>query len=168
MGKTKLALEFAKKNDAFFYSDDRVLINCKTMEVVGGVNVIYKSKPIWKELFTDKKNIPQIKNKNIYKIKYLIYAFVEEGNLNNSYEFNIMDINKFEWHLYEELTRKIRALSKRVFKFTVPIPSLDTISLSINRVKHVNILVNNIDNIYCRSNSKNIINLIKSYSNKNP
>jgi energy-coupling factor transporter ATP-binding protein EcfA2 len=43
--------------------------------------------------------------------------------------------NKLDWHLYEEMTRRIRGTARRIFNLSFPLPSLDTPMLAQKRIK---------------------------------
>jgi len=74
---------------------------------------------------------------------------------------------KFEWHLYEELTRKIRATSRRLFKNSLPVPSLDTSIISQKRSSRVKEFVKFISCYYMSGTEEQISKGIFKLINKN-
>jgi len=131
MGKTTFAEKLSKVSGGEFYSDEKTLINLNTCSVVGGINYINRSKQT-----NDSDGYEKVgKSRNSEKrIRSLVYGLIEQTNNSRKIEWSP---DKFEWHLYEELSRKIRASSRRVLNGSRSVPSLDTQDLADKRIKEV-------------------------------
>lgn len=156
IGKTRIAFELAKENNANFYSDEKVLLDLNTMEVCGGINKIYQDKKYWQNI---NPTIYNSKNNQRFNIAFMIQPIVEEMSRNIIWE--AMSEKKFNWHLYEELSRKIRGVSRRIFDFSIPLESLDTESNAIKRIQKTNFLTSRINSFYAKGDSQKIIKQIK-------
>lgn len=158
MGKTSLAVSLSENH--LFYSDEKILIDLTSHEVVGRIENQYISNKYWKEKYGDKEyylhqNLAKDKS---YKIGMFIQPILCEQQ---DYIFDRWDSKKFLWHLYEESSRKIRGTSRLLFDGTVPAMSLDTFELSMRRLQLIKKFVNNIPAIYFKGTSdiiKKIIN----------
>lgn len=132
MGKTSLCKELQDKYNAKWLADEKILINLKNQSIEGYVNVAYM-KNGHKKYFN---KLGQDLNK-VIPILFLVYPFLF-GEQFNELELIKWDKRKLQWHLYEELNRKIRANSRTFFNNTEPILSLDTIELARKRIKLIN------------------------------
>jgi hypothetical protein len=166
MGKTILADTFIK-NGAKFYSDEKTLIDLNRLEVVGGIPFQYLEKNYKNGLKMYNSSISKdgyksiddtgVINKN-FKIRYFIYGYGIEGSKLIVDKWSPI---KFEWHLYEELGRKIRAISRRVGKNQQPVPSIDSEKCAIKRVNMVNKTANEVMCIFIQGSPNDVINFIK-------
>lgn len=135
IGKTSIALELTLKHEFTFLGDEKILI-----KFINGQPFI--------------KSTNRLKFNKSYLEDYLQIneaKFVERfGNISNEWTklgFLVQpqicskgtllqdkwDHLKTEFHLYEEITRKIRGCSRRVNNFTEPVLSIDTYDLSKKR-----------------------------------
>ncbi len=130
MGKTRLMLAMSSKFGANFYSDEKTLINLQNNKMVGGARSAYLSKPHFKNRYGARTFLDFKNNAGTPPIRLFVHPIVTDSK---KLAFERWPDEKFEWHLYEELSRKIRGTSRRLFKNTVPVPSLDTPALSKKR-----------------------------------
>lgn len=105
MGKTRLAHEFIG-HGASFYSDEKTLVDFSSLSGAGGIAGGH------------------LKTKILFpKVGLFVYGFgIDGANLS----IEKWSSRHFKWHLYEELGRKIRAISRMVKNQTVSIPSADS------------------------------------------
>ncbi len=123
MGKTTLALSFDGIEGSSVYSDEKTLINAKTLEMMGGVNTAYITKgEISEKHGLGYLNLDRPDDSRI-PLRFLIQPQVIPGA---DLLVEEMSAEKTEWHMYEELTRKIRGTSRRLFGNTWPVQSIDT------------------------------------------
>jgi len=167
MGKTCLALVLSKTKGAIFYSDEKTLINLKKNSIVGGVNSIYVSKQYLREKygninFHNIENIETWRNRE-FPISFMVYPYLEIKK-SSSVEIENWSAEKFNWHLYEELSRKIRGTSRRIFNNSLPVLSIDDLSIAMTRSLEVKRYTSKINCYYMRGNgsslSKNILKIL--------
>jgi hypothetical protein len=136
LGKTTLALNLCLNKGFKFIGDEKVLLS-EDMTVIGGVKTIeYNKNQLYKTIdnnyhnkdITNEKTI-NVETQNIALALIIQPMIVKNGNL----FVNKWEPIKSEWHLYEEMTRKIRGISRRVNNFSVPIPSIDTNDIAVRR-----------------------------------
>ena len=138
MGKTRMALKISKNTNSSMYSDEKTILNLNKKLIQGGVNTAYLSKPFLKKMFDGDNYLKFNINKSTIPINFFVYPYVEEENTGKPI-IEKWESDKFEWHLYEELSRKIRGTSRRFFNMSVPAQSLDTSLISKRRsdeIKH--------------------------------
>ncbi|MFA5828416.1 MAG: hypothetical protein WC841_03630 [Candidatus Shapirobacteria bacterium] len=161
MGKTRLAQELTKQGGDF-YSDEKTLIDLNTMEAMGGIAFQFLDKAYWREKRTS------INSDSYYKVEcnfatplplgLFVYGFAIDGAIESAEKWTA---EKFEWHLYEELGRKIRAISRRVKNGSVSVPSLDTQKNADRRIQYVRRLTTNIPCYSIQGSDESIIKYIK-------
>ncbi len=165
MGKTRLALRLARKFHAQIYSDEKTVVNLRDRVMLGGVRVAYLSKSYFKKhhrgqsfyyFSTDSNYCP-------VPIAFMIYPYVEDSS---KIYYEKWGQTKFNWHLYEELSRKIRATSRRLFNNTLPVLSLDSLKLAQTRNKEIKYFTQKTPCYYMRGNEdllcRKIIQMIRS------
>jgi hypothetical protein len=140
MGKTRMARLFMEKG-ASFYSDEKTLFSPIELEVVGGIGFQYLAKTYWKKnssILTDPEEsyikIDVEERKKNFPIALFVYGFGIDGA---EFSMELWESAEFEWHLYEELGRKIRAISRRVLEGKMSVPSIDSQENADRRVKNV-------------------------------
>jgi hypothetical protein len=134
MGKTRLALRCGEIREGEIYSDEKTLVDFKKGIATGGVRSAYLEKQFYKKrgisgmpaAFSKKRKVP---------ISFFVHPFVEESAKKTFIER--WDEEKFEWHLYEESSRKIRGVSRRIFSGAVPIMSADTPEIARRRIRDI-------------------------------
>lgn len=128
IGKTKVNYLLTKNHNFTFISDEKTLID-KNLNVVGGLNKIIINKAI---LLKDGR-IDSLKtepNKNNIPIGYIYQPITTK---NGELFLDEWDCKKANFHIYEELSRKIRGTSRRINNFTFPLESMDTQAISEKR-----------------------------------
>lgn len=166
MGKSNLALELSEQEDAEFYSDEKILIDLNTFSVVGGINKLYLHTSYWKEKFGEKEYVDIISNDtkgndlSSYPIKAFLYPCIVEGALKVIVEQ--WENSKFEWHLWEESCRKIRATSRRFFNYTEPAQSLDNTELSKKRLTFIKNITKSVACYYVSGDVRSVTKKILS------
>lgn len=145
LGKTTLALSLCQNYKFLFIGDEKILINNKE-EIIGGSKHISYNKEVLNESLNydfNNKTEKEISEKigfsdtpvpislvvqpGVFPLKGV--QFLEEDNWSSV---------KASFHFYEELTRKIRGISRRVAKYSYPLLSLDTDELAGERVTVAN------------------------------
>lgn len=152
MGKTRMMMHLNMQPDTFAYSDEKTLLRLHKNTVVGGNKVALLSKKPLRETYgSEQVNIES--DNSEYPIGLLVHAYVENGT-ECKYEF--WESDKAEWHLYEELTRKIRAVSRRVKDGTWPVDGLDTLDIAVQRISRVRAWTQQNRVLYIRGNESAI------------
>ena len=168
IGKTRTALVLSKIKGNMMYSDEKTLVDLRKNIVCGGVRKIYLLKEEYKKTITgDNFSLTTLQSDE----KFEILCFININNfgdvLNNESKGITWDKGTFSWHLYEELTRKIRGVSRRVNSFLDPISCIDTEIVSRNRSDDVNNYCEMHNGLYMRGSEQFIINYINNYYEKN-
>lgn len=161
MGKTRLARLLAD-NNGVFYSDEKTLINAHTLEVTGGVPYLYLDKKFWSNHINNKNNDSYYKTENSsiksIPIGLFIYGFGIDGS---DFSCDLWKPEKFEWHLYEELSRKIRAVSRRVKNGDITVPSIDSRQNGDSRIHNVRNITKTIPCYSLQGSPESVITFIK-------
>ena len=133
MGKTRLAMALGQQGK--FLYDEKILINLTTGRVVGGVRYQYNNKLFYKDLLGTKKYrvLQSNREEKVLKPPVFIYGFARDRSV---LEISCWEKERFEWHMYEEMSRKIRGTSRRFFDFSYPAPSLDNQELALKRLQY--------------------------------
>jgi len=127
-GKTSLMLSMVESGDGKFYSDEKILIELESNKVVGGTGKINLNKDYLKKNFTFQTDG---KTEKAMPLLFMVYpVMTAESSGLYSQKWEPLEI---EWHLYEELSRKIRGTSRRFCKMSVPAISLDEPSTAQKR-----------------------------------
>ena len=158
MGKTRLALTLANMKDCLFFSDEKTLIDLPHNMMRGGVATAYLSKSHFQKTHGGKPFLEHNRAPSDVPIRFFIYPYVEEQSKNIIVERWFPE--KFNWHLYEELSRKIRGTSRRIFANTMPLPSLDTQKLSEDRSRAVKKYTKKIPCYFLKGSESSIIKTI--------
>ncbi|MFA6593905.1 MAG: hypothetical protein WCT16_01480 [Candidatus Buchananbacteria bacterium] len=156
MGKTSLSHDLGRKQWAKWYGDEKILIDLRRKTVCGRVATAY--------IKNGQKNIYQSIIGNFspsIPIAFFVYPFLFK-NSNDRLTWVRWPKEKFYWHLFEELNRKIRATSRRLFNNQEPIMPIDTIELARRRNVLIRGLIKTIPCYYTVGNSHLICGKIKS------
>ena len=160
MGKTRLAKLLA--NDGSFYSDEKTLVNARNMEILGGIPFIYLDKDYWKRQITDKQEDSYYhsatNNSEPVPIALFVYGFGINGAEMST---DLWRPEKFEWHLYEELGRKIRAISRRVKDGNIAVPSIDSRANGDHRIQSVKEVAQKIPCYSIQGSPESVVDYIK-------
>lgn len=147
MGKTTFAKEIFKSLNGSLFFDEKTLIDFTSQKVIGGILTDWNPQNI-KSLKIPEKSYP---------IAFFIYPHIERQGRPVIKKWNPQI---FDWHLYEEVSRKIRGTSRRINNLSYPLLSLDTFQLSQKRVKLVETLTKNIDCFYLKGPVTEITKII--------
>ncbi|NCS98885.1 hypothetical protein GW764_01725 [Candidatus Parcubacteria bacterium] len=164
MGKTSLARYFDSKKYFNIFSDDKTLLNLRKLKILNGSSYLYVNKSNLKKEFKSNINSHKKFNNNT-EIQADLALFVY-GYLQKSFkEKEVWPDDKFCWHLYESLTKRIRGVSRRIIGGKIPLPSIDSKYLSEQRIKDINYLCSNTKCLFIKSSYryayKNINKIIK-------
>lgn len=164
LGKTSLTLSMVLNYGASFIGDDKILIN--GTKIVGGAKKIHFNKI---ELFKQFGN--QIHESSIKDIQQIIKFQNGDSTLDKiifpicvkGAEFYYRELSEadLEFALYEEMSRKIRGISKRIAD-KYPIASIDTVEISINRLKIAKKIAKKVKGIYITGDIESITNYIST------
>lgn len=161
MGKTRLA-KFLSEQGGEFYSDEKTLIDLNTLEVVGGIPYQYLDKDYWKKQLNNTNSDSYYKSGVNLTVRLpmalFVYGFALDGA---EFSNELWPAEKFEWHLYEELGRKIRAISRRVKNGGISVPSLDSQENADKRIANIQKLTKTIPCYSIQGTAENIIKFIK-------
>jgi hypothetical protein len=166
LGKTSVAIGLCQNYGFRLIGDEKILINNKG-EFVGGVRYInYNKKSLEKSISqnlndkTDKELSKLIKLEN-RKIKLSLIVLPISLHLANFIDIEKWESGKSAFHLYEELSRKIRGVSRRIIDFTTPIESFDNNNLSLVRSLLANKMARDIPSYVIKGNPTKIQEEIK-------
>lgn len=119
VGKSTLINTLCKIPGFVFWGDEKIMLD-DSGNIIGGIGATGRAPA---------------------KIRLIIQPVIGAGK---KLEFKQWSGQKVDWHLYEELSRKIRGTSRRVGK-GLPIESVDTIGLASARSKLAQRLANSSD-----------------------
>ncbi|NLB72385.1 MAG: hypothetical protein GX797_10355 [Chloroflexi bacterium] len=128
IGKTKVNYLLVRNHGFKFVSDEKTLIN-KNLNVIGGISKIVVNKEILLKN-TDIQEYGVRQSETITPIGYIFQPITVEGG---KLFLDKWDANKANFHIYEELSRKIRGISRRINNFMFPLHAIDTKDNSYNR-----------------------------------
>ena len=132
IGKSTLAYKLSEKtSNISFIGDEKICINSEG-EIIGGIQ----------KTSLNKKNDKGISDKelglwrgSVSMVSIIIQPIICENGKLDVFEW---DDARIKWHLYEEFSRKIRAVSRIVAR--TPIQSVDTDEIAMKRFNFVNSL----------------------------
>lgn len=161
MGKTSLARFFSETKHFSMYSDDKTVIDIQHLKVVNGSKYIHLNKASIKKGFDlSGMEYAEFKVKKVEKSER-IALFVYGYSIDTSFsEEEVWDPKKFEWHLYDALTKRIRGTSRRIANGNIALPSLDTDFLSEKRIKDVQYLCSEIKCLFIKANPQKILEVV--------
>ena len=162
MGKTRLVEEMSKQGGSF-YSDEKTLIDLNKMKVMGGIQFQFLDKEFWKKQIKNQSKDSYYRHNSEHisslPIGLFVYGFGIDGAKTSSERWSPI---KFEWHMYEELGRKIRSISRRIMDGKKSVPAIDTQTNADRRIRFVHSLSNTIP---CYSIQGSVINVVKKTKN---
>ena len=82
-------------------------------------------------------------------------------------EIDLLDKLKANFHIYEEMSRKIRGGSRRISNFTYPLMSLDSYEISKKRSEYAKSLSENVPFYSIKGNINEVMNQIVDILSKN-
>lgn len=139
IGKSSLVYNLCNNSPVEFISDEKVLINHNAW-IVGGVKKDFFNKStLDKSINTNKRHTESGCPVEKTQIKLILQPVISPDAKLIVGEWNS---RKISWHLYEELSRKIRGTSRRVGR-GFPIQSIDTEALALERSKLADMLAKN-------------------------
>ena len=159
LGKTSSVLTLCQKYGFSFIGDEKVLVG-KDLRLYGGVTTLEFNKPVLHEIVGsslnnhDAREETQISlEKQAVSPRLIVLPMIAPGT-----EFKIekWETDKTDWHIYEELTRKIRGVSRRINGFNYALPSIDDSSLAASRVALAKNIADNIEVITLRGTHEDV------------
>jgi hypothetical protein len=121
MGKSKVNYLLVKNHNFTFISDEKTLID-KHLNVRGGIDKFI----INKEILLKNDGIRSQRAGEMGENIPIGYIFQPVTTKNGEFFLDEWDERKANFHMYEELSRKIRGTSRRINNFTCPLDSIDT------------------------------------------
>lgn len=139
LGKTTTAINLCLDRAFKFVADEKLVIN-ENGDILGGIkHVSYNKTSLQNSI---RVNVSGKSEKELsdhlaiesepVSLKLVILPIVIQGS---TLDCESWDKKKAEFHIYEEMTRKIRGTSRRIENFTFPLQSIDSLILSKRRVK---------------------------------
>lgn len=139
LGKTSLALYMSTtQQDSALIGDEKILID-QSFSIIGAVQKITINKDSLGAFLKKLEETYQVSIKQDVKIAssfpFPLGLIVQPLVLpeSNYMEIDTFNEDKANFHVYEELSRKIRGTSRRVINFTYPLPSIDTDDIAQKR-----------------------------------
>jgi len=158
MGKTTLALNMCYSQGFKLIGDEKILLTHDS--IVGGIKSLQFNKEWLNESIPkdiDKKLI--IERENV-KMSLVIQPSISKNS--SGLEIEKWDQVKTGFHLYEELTRKIRGISRRISDYTYPLISVDNETISLLRSEFSNDLSKSIDAYSIKGNLEDVTQKVNS------
>jgi len=161
LGKTTLALNMCLRNDCKFIGDEKILLDKKGNLIEGIKNINYNKELLTKSVAVnfdgmvekDIQNVLELE-KNLVRLKLIILPILMRGA--GFIEIDKWKIEKSSFHIYEQLSLKIRAVSRRLNNFVVPIQSIDNDELSQKRSDFANEIVKNVEVYMLKGDEKSV------------
>lgn len=161
LGKTTLNLSLCMDHGFKFIGDEKVLLD-ERINLSGGVkDITYNKEGLMSSLSVNFHNMTaqelgskiQIEGSRI-PLKLMILPVLVKGC--SLMEEDMWDERKIAFHLFEELSRKIRGVSRRVNNFRLPVDSIDSLEISTSRSDIANLTASKIS-AYILKGSKELI-----------
>lgn len=131
IGKSSVNIELMKKG-ASFISDEKAVVR-EDHNVIAGDKQIKFNKQILHQRYSEHEVISMIQDRQVTAESPIALMIQPVSNKRGELYFEKWDEVKTDFHLYEELSRKIRGVSRRIINFTLPIQSVDDESLALRR-----------------------------------
>lgn len=160
MGKTTLVRYMSSEDNFSMYSDDKVLIDLNNLKIINGSKYIHLNKTSLITEFNETKDhvvLKDDKNNNNIKISLFVYGYLTPSFS----EHEIWSKEKFVWHIYEAVTKRIRGVTRRINNGLLALPSLDTQALSRKRIIDIHNLCDNVQCLFIKGSSENITSVVK-------
>lgn len=138
LGKTSIAIGLCQEYGFKLIGDEKILINSNG-HLIGGIkHISYNKKSLEKSISQNLNEKNETELSKVIKLETnkvkLSFAILPIASYLAEYiEKEKWDSNKSAFHFYEELSRKIRGVSRRIIDFTTPIESLDENKISVTR-----------------------------------
>jgi len=151
IGKTSLAMRSGEQGHRFI-SDEKTLLS--GLNIVGGINTI-KMRKAWQQ----KYGRGLVSASSMYdtattaQASAIVVPYIDNGKT----EVTVWPKDKAFWHLQEELSRKIRGVSRLTDNFQTLAPSLDTDLLARKRISYARHLAESIPVYAIRGTPEQII-----------
>lgn len=155
IGKTSLAMLAGEQGRAFI-SDEKTLLS--GLNIVGGINTI-KMRKAWQQ----KYGSGLVSASSMYdtattaQASAIVVPYIDHGKT----EVTVWPKDKAFWHLQEELSRKIRGVSRLTDDFQTLAPSLDTDSLARKRIAYARHLAESVPVYAIRGTPEQIISSLE-------
>lgn len=143
IGKTSLAIALARQSGGLFLGDDKIIIDESGM-VLGGPDKVHLNKAVLGDKLGLSENISV--DAKATQLSRLVMPVIQPGE-NINVQIDQWDVEKTAFHLYEEASRSIRGVSKRVYNDTYALPSLDTRKLALRRSRAINKLASQVQGV---------------------
>ena len=160
MGKTTLVRHMSSQDDFSMYSDDKVLLDLNGLKIINGSKYIHLNKTSLITEFNEAQDYVELKdveNTGDVKISLFVYGYLTQGFS----EHEIWPKEKFAWHIYEAVTKRIRGVTRRIGNGLLALPSIDTYELSKKRINDINKLCDSVQCLFIKDSPENVTNIIK-------
>jgi hypothetical protein len=128
IGKSKANYLLTKNHKFTFISDEKTLID-SDLNIVGGIDKFV----INKEILLKNEGIESSRAERLKNNIPIEHIFQPVTTKNGELFVDEWDANKANFHIYEEISRKIRGTSRRINNFTLPLDSIDTSEIAQKR-----------------------------------
>ncbi|MFA6446442.1 MAG: hypothetical protein WCW14_04320 [Candidatus Paceibacterota bacterium] len=165
LGKTTLALNLCLKRDFSFIGDEKILLDRDRYIIGGAKRIAFNKSVLHNSVGTDldDRSLDELSQKirittERVQIKLLVLPMLFPSS--TDLEVDEWDQSKANFHIYEELTRKIRGTSRRIQNFSYPLPSLDSEKQAVERSEYAHLFSENCQTIYLKGGQNNILDYI--------
>ncbi len=160
MGKTTLVRHMSGQDNFSMYSDDKVLLDLNGLKIINGSKYIHLNKTSLITEFSEARDyveLNDVENTGDVKISLFVYGYLTQ----DFSEHEIWSKEKFAWHMYEAVTKRIRGVTRRIANGLLALPSIDTQELSKKRINDVYKLCDNVQCLFIKDSPENVTNIIK-------
>lgn len=144
LGKTSLGIELCKNWEFKFYGDEKILVSIRDGDIIASSTKKLKYNKSYLEEYHQIKEtdfIDKYSASGELELKMMVQPQICPNGIFHFEKWNEL---KIDFHLYEEITRKIRGCSRRVSNFLIPIDSIDTSETSLHRSEFCKLFARNI------------------------
>jgi hypothetical protein len=173
LGKTSLAVSLCLLGHAKFIGDEKILIN-QNGEIISGLKNLTFNKEVLNKFLPSELNgltsdelgrIIRLEEENI-PLHLVVTPILFNDSL--KLETDKWDSAKASFHFYEELSRKIRGISRRVNHYTTTVASVDDQVVADSRSSFCTDITSKIDFWLMKGSQesvvKKILSIIKTYA----
>jgi len=172
IGKTTLALNLCLGKDFKFIGDEKILID-ERLNLIGGLKSINYNKPqLYESVLINLDGKDRVSLSQFVKIEEnkvplkMILQPILFADSTADLKVEKWTAEKTNFHIYEELTRKIRGVSRRINNYSLPVDSFDTPKLAKHRSRLAAYLSEKVLSYWLAGSFDNMAEFIMQMSDK--
>ena len=158
LGKTTLALNMCYSQGFKLIGDEKILL--MDASIIGGIKSVQFNKEWLNESVPKDVNQKLLMENEIAKISLIVQPSISKNS--TGLEIEKWDQIKTDFHMYEELTRKIRGISRRISNYTYPLASIDNETIALSRSKFAEKISKSVDTYSIKGNLEEVVQRVNS------